>query len=207
MVMPNYNRIAWLYDNLSFIIFGKKQELAKREYLDRIPDKAKVLVVGGGTGSVLAYLSALNKQLQVDFIEPSAKMMRKAKLREATGLQVDYYQTFVQKFDKCGYQIIITNFFFDNFSQHDGLILLNHLKPKLDPKGILIFSDFINSSFFWDKIVARTMFIFFRITINLTIRSYPSYSKIFFTSGFNEFSTRYIGRSIRASVYGHSLPE
>ncbi|RLD23284.1 MAG: SAM-dependent methyltransferase, partial [Bacteroidetes bacterium] len=36
--MPNYNRIAWVYDRLAKIVFGRKQQLAKRAFLAIIPE-------------------------------------------------------------------------------------------------------------------------------------------------------------------------
>ena len=54
--MPNYNNIAWIYDWLAKVVFGRKQELASRAFLRIIPNDAKILVIGGGTGKIINYL-------------------------------------------------------------------------------------------------------------------------------------------------------
>ena len=97
--MPNYNHLAWIYDWLAKIVFGNNQEIAKQAFLTHIPDKAKVLIVGGGTGKIIDYLRDLNKQLVVDFVEPSANMMIRAKKREVSHLQINFYRRSILETD------------------------------------------------------------------------------------------------------------
>ena len=199
--MPNYNRVAWIYDRLAKIVFGEKQQLAKRVFLDQIPDKSRILVVGGGTGSILNYLRELNKELEVDFVEKSSNMLLKARKRDITSLKVNFYHHSILDLETTGYNVILTSFFFDQFTEEQAHIILQHLKPKLRPDGILIFSDFIRTNHPWDRIVTHLMFSFFRLTAKVRAQSFPSYNTLFSSLGFYTRSYKKIGRNILAVTY------
>ena len=205
--MPNYNRVAWIYDRLAKIVFGEKLQLAKKVFLDQIPDKSRILVVGGGTGRILNYLQELNKEFEVDFVEKSSNMMFNAKKRDIASLTVNFYHHSILDLDRAGYNVILTSFFFDQFTEERAHIILQHLKPKLEPDGILIFSDFIKTNHAWDRIVTRLMFCFFRLTANVKARNLPPYNTLFSSQGFSTGSYKKIGRNILAVTYSLVPPK
>jgi ubiquinone/menaquinone biosynthesis C-methylase UbiE len=204
--MPNYNHIAWIYDWLAKIVFGRKQELAMQAFLSIIPDTAKILVVGGGTGKIIDYLRILHKQLEIDFVEPSANMMCQAKKREISHLQINFYQQSILEFQTVDYDVVLTSFFFDQFTDGQAQLILQHLRPKLRSNGILIFSDFINTKHIWDKLVIRLMFYFFRLTANIKTNNFPSYNYLFSALGFCKGSSKKISRNILATTYSLVTP-
>ena len=204
--MPNYNHLAWIYDWLAKIVFGRKQELATQAYLRIISDKAKILVVGGGTGKIIDYLGNLDKQLEVDFVEQSASMIAYAKKREALHLKLNFYHQSILDFKTEDYDIILTNFFFDQFSQGQAQFILRHLKPKLRSNGRLIFSDFINTNHIWNRLVTQLMFYFFQLTTNIRTNRFPPYDLIFSRLGFYAVSSQKISRNILATTYSLVLP-
>ena len=85
-MIPKYNRVAFLYDRLAQLVFGNRLELAKKAHLDLLGTDYKVLVVGGGTGSLLKYIEEASIKCYVDFIEVSSQMMRRAGLTRSLGL-------------------------------------------------------------------------------------------------------------------------
>jgi ubiquinone/menaquinone biosynthesis C-methylase UbiE len=204
--MPNYNHIAWIYDWLAKIVYGRKQELAMQAFLSIIPDTAKILVVGGGTGKIIDYLRNLNKQLEIDFVEPSTNMMSQAKKRKLSHLQINFCQQSILDFKTVDYDVILTNFFFDQFTHDQAQIILQHLKPKLRSNGILIFSDFINTNHIWDKLVTRLMFYFFQLTANIKTNNFPPYNYLFSALGFYKGSSKKISRNILATTYSLVTP-
>ena len=204
--MPNYNHIAWIYDWLAKIVFGRKQELAMQAFLSVIPDTAKILVVGGGTGKIIDYLRKLHKQLEIDFVEPSANMMYQAKKREVSNLQINFYQQSILDIKTADYDVVLTSFFFDQFTDGQAQLILQHLKPKLRSNGILIFSDFINTNHLWDKLVTRLMFYFFQLTVNIKTNNFPPYNYIFSALGFCTGSSKKISRNILATTYSLVTP-
>ena len=204
--MANYKHIAWIYDWLAKIVFGRKQELAMKAFLDKIPDKAKILVVGGGTGKIINYLEDLSYQLEIDFVEPSANMISRAKKRQVSHLQVNFHHHSILELKTADYDVIITNFFFDQFSQGQAQLILQHLKPKLRPNGSLIFSDFVSTKYLWDRLVTRLMLYFFQITANIRVNKFPSYNSLFSELGFYENSSKKICRNIKATTYSLARP-
>lgn len=202
----NYNHIAWIYDWLAKIVFGRKQELAMQVFLSTIPDQAKVLVVGGGTGKIIDYLRELNKQLEIDFVEQSANMICYAKKRKASHLLINFYHHSILDLKTTDYDVILTNFFFDQFSHGHAQLILQHLKPKLRPNGTLIFSDFISTNHIWDILVTRLMFYFFQLTANISTNSFPPYNSIFSELGFRAVSSKNVSRNILATTYSLVSP-
>jgi ubiquinone/menaquinone biosynthesis C-methylase UbiE len=205
--MPNYNHIAWIYDWLAKVVFGGKQEQAKQVFLAKIPDKAKILVVGGGTGKIIDYLRDLNKELEVDFVEQSANMLFYARKRAVTHLKINFHQQSILDFETTDYDVIITNFFFDQFFQHQVQLILQHLKTKIKPGGLLIFSDFINTNHLWDSFVTRLMFGFFQLTARIRTNTLPPYNFIFSSQGFYVGESKKISRNILAATYSIVSPD
>lgn len=204
--MPNYNHIAWIYDWLANIVFGGKQERAKQAFLPRIPDNANILVVGGGTGKIISYLRALNKDFEVDFVELSANMIFHAKEREVSHLKINFHQQSILDYKAGDYDVVLTNFFFDQFSQGQAQLILQHIKTKLRPNGILIFSDFIRNNHIWDRFVTCIMFVFFRITAGIRTKTFPPYNLMFSSQGFYVGESIKISRNILAATYSIVLP-
>ncbi len=197
----NYKYIAWIYDWLANLVFGNKLELAKRAFISDIPEGAKILVVGGGTGSIIEYLALLNKHLHVDFVEQSKYMIGYAKKRNVASLEIAFYNQSILDLNLMGYDVVITNFFFDQFNQTEAKNILQHIRSKLNPSGVIIFSDFIHTNHRWDKFVIWFMFVFFRLTTTISANALSPFSLMFTTLGFHETSSRQIGRTIRAATY------
>lgn len=204
MLDPNYNNIAWHYDRLSNLIFGKKQELAKMKNLHLIPDKAKVLVVGGGTGTILEHLANQGKNIQVDFIDISPKMIKLAKGRKVDNLNVSYWCESIEEFELINYDVVITNFFFDQYNESKTLYLLGIIRGKLKKEGLLLFSDFQNPKDLKNKIVHRLMKLYFYLSINLGVNKYPDYLKAFSKVGFKRVSSGKIADNIINYVFTYS---
>jgi len=204
--MPDYNHIAWIYDWLAKIVYGEKQELAKQAFLAKIPDKGKILVVGGGTGKIIDYLRDLDKQLEVDFIELSTNMMSYAKKRKVSHLKINFHQHSILDLKSKDYDVVLTNFFFDQFSLLKAHLILQHIKTKLKPNGIILFSDFIVTNNTWDRIVNRIMFYFFQLTAKVRTNNFPNYNILFSSLGFNAADSKKICRNILAITYTVGLP-
>ena len=202
----NYKYLAWIYDWLAKLVFGNKLELAKQGLLSEIPLGAKILVVGGGTGSIIEYLAKLNKQLRLDFVEQSKYMLGYAQKRNAENLDIKFYNQSILDLELNGYDVVITNFFFDQFRQDEALNILRHIKLRLNASGVVIFSDFIKSSHPWDKFVVWFMFAFFRLTTAISTKTLLPFDDMFTTLGFWAKSSTKISRNIIATTYSQDPP-
>ncbi len=201
MVRPDYNRIAWCYDALARVVFGPLLERAKQALLEEVREGSKVLVVGGGTGKILACLGAKGKALSVDFVELSANMLARARRQKTTNLAVRFHQGDIRGANGAGYDVIITNFFFSQFRSAEVAELLLALKPKLVAGGVLLFSDFTAPACFSDRLTGKLMYLFFRLATGIKASSFPDYDSLFAGAGFAKLLSRPVGRNIVAAVY------
>ena len=168
-MIPNYDRVAWIYDWLAGIVFGKKIEEAKAIHLNILKPGDRLLIVGGGTGSLLNYLDQLGITLHVDFIDVSDAMLQRALKLKHKNLSVKFFQVDIKEFNNgSGYDTVFTNFFFDQFNQEDCLSYLEHIKSLCRPGALLLYADFIPPSRLKDRIVSNLMYGFFQMTINLS---------------------------------------
>jgi len=207
MITPDYNLIAQYYDFMAAVVFGNRMELAKRAHLSRIRDKSKILVVGGGTGKVIEYLADLSGSFRLDYVEPSTAMVHRAKKRGKGSMDVMFYKMPILDFKEDNYDVIITNFFFDQFSERDVKVILSHLKSKLSPEAIFIFSDLISTNNILDKLLDWVMFFIFRLIAGVKTSTYPPYKKLFTALGFSSISSIKVGRNIESITYSLSLQE
>jgi ubiquinone/menaquinone biosynthesis C-methylase UbiE len=72
---PSFDPVAPFYDSLAFIVYGNTLIRAKKAFIHCLPEKGKLLLIGGGTGNILNDVLRSRKALFIDFIEPSKKMI------------------------------------------------------------------------------------------------------------------------------------
>lgn len=201
MTAPNYNLIARYYDRLSRVVFGKRMELAKQAHLRLVKGKQKILIVGGGTGKLIEYIASIEGKVELDFVDASSKMLNRAKLREGRSGPINYYLSPILDYKGNGYDIITLNFFLDQFTDNEAETVLKHLKSKLVPGGLILFSDLKRTQDIRDRLLDKIMFFLFRLLTGAKTRDYPQYDSIFKPLGFCRTSWIAIGRNIEAAVY------
>ncbi len=118
MKLNNYDNIASWYDRLSKLVFLKSQVNAQVDQLFYVPEKSKVLIVGGGTGWILEELSKIHSDgLDVTFVEISFNMLELARKRKYGTNKVEFIHLPVEEFvSQAHYDVVHTAFLFDNFS-------------------------------------------------------------------------------------------
>lgn len=201
----DFNRVAWIYDRLGKLVFGKSINQAQTAFLKEIPNNARVLIVGGGTGWILKALDELNKPFNVVFVDLSVKMIQKAEERlPFKNLQVTFkaesYENQLGDFD-----VIITNFFLDVFSEEHLPLVIASLKFRLRNKGIWLVTDFEKDAGWWQDILISIMYIFFKLTVNLEGKRLLDYSHWLKNNDLNEISSRKFHHGmIKSSVYKFS---
>jgi ubiquinone/menaquinone biosynthesis C-methylase UbiE len=162
----DFNKIAPLYDCLARIVFFGALDRARKHFLDEIKGGQRILILGGGTGRVLDWISKLD--VQIDYVEPSSRMMAKAK-KKCAGPSISYFeQTFEQFEGKEPYEMIICNFFLDLFNEINLKSNIQRVKLLMRPNSLLIVTDFqVQKGRIWQIILSKIMHGFFRITTGL----------------------------------------
>ena len=81
------------------------------------------------------------------------------------------------------YEVVITHFFLDQFKD-DRLTALNHLLyDRLKTSGLWLFTDFElkkgQPHYWWQNILIKTMFAFFKVTTNVEADQLPEFNLFF----------------------------
>ncbi|MGF7082264.1 class I SAM-dependent methyltransferase [Mucilaginibacter sp. UYCu711] len=163
--MPsNYDNSAWFYDRLSRLIYGKALVNAQVYLLPYVPPNSSVLIVGGGTGWILEELARVHPTgLTITYVEISSKMMALSKSRNYGDNRVTYINQavedviFTEKFD-----VVITPFLFDNFKEETLQKVFGHLHHQLKTGGLWLNTDFQLTGRWWQNVLLKSMFLFFR---------------------------------------------
>jgi len=203
----NYDKLAWIYDPLSRIVFFKAQVNAQISLLPFILADSKILIVGGGTGWILESIAKIHPAgLSITYIEISKKMVELAQKRNYKCNKVLFVQQAMENYiltEK--YDVIITAFFFDNFKEEKAISVFNQLNNGLKNNGIWLFSDFIidkKNSTKWQNILLKMMYLFFKIATKIEAQDLFPMETIFKKSNYqNIFETYRYGKFIKAVTY------
>ena len=161
--MNNFDVLAPVYDALVRLVYGNTLHKANIHFLDKISSRARVLVLGGGTGKILAHL----KNNPVVYIEKSKNMLERAKKRPYKG-RVDFIcaDFFTWQSDQ-SFDVVICPFFLDVFSETNLKLVLKKINDMTVVDGKLIVTDFQNTGRYDHRILLSSMHLFFRITTQL----------------------------------------
>lgn len=165
--MQGFDKIYRFYDLLARLVFGNTLEKAKASFLSTVEEGANVLIIGGGTGATLERLDELGRNLKIDYVESSRGMTRKARERMLKNIKVVFHPLPIEDFYGTGYDIIITEFFFDLFEVEKLEKLLVHIVHKLKIGGNWIDTDFRPTNNVWNRVVLKAMLIFFKLSVHM----------------------------------------
>jgi len=203
--MPaNYDNSAWFYDQLCWLVYGKTMINAQRFLLKFISPGSKVLIAGGGTGWILEELSRLHSGgLTVTYLEIAPKMMQLSQKRN-TGLnKIVFINKAVENARlQPNFDVAITPFLFDNFTQRNFELIFAHVHAALKPGGLWLNSDFQLTGKWWQPILLKTMFLFFRLTCNIEANRLPDIQKQFDLHGYKNIARKtFYGNFIVSEIY------
>lgn len=200
----NFSSIAPVYDSLARLVFGRSLEHAQRTFLSEIGPKAKVLIVGGGTGQIIDWIPQ-GLGLQIDYVELSKGMLQRAKDRSSEGNRVDFILGDVSV-HQGSYDVIIANFFLDCFSTAQLVQVLKHLKDQLGAKGRLLVTDFYPSDRPSDRLLLKTMHCFFRIMSRLDAHALTNIHEQTKLAGFEPKGIQFFRKGlVFSAVYESSI--
>ena len=201
-MIPDYDRVASFYDPLSRLVFGKKQAEARLANIDLVRPGDRILIVGGGSGQLLKSLDDLGIDCNVDFVEVSRSMMKRARHVELENISVNYHQVDIMRFDNAlKFDVVFTNFFFDQFNEADCKAYLEHIMSLCQPEAFIAYADFIPPVRLKDRITKVLMYQFFRTTVGLGKVQLIDHKIIFQQSGLVLIKSESISSFIKAEVY------
>ncbi|MCC8410820.1 class I SAM-dependent methyltransferase [Mucilaginibacter sp. UR6-1] len=200
----NYNKTAWFYDSLARLVFGSALKNSQRHLLPLIPKNARVLIVGGGTGQTLEDLAAIqNDGLHITFVEISANMTALAQKRNADSNSVTFIVDAIEQVQLASnFDVIITGFLFDNYTDADLPVTFNHIHQSLKPGGLWLNTDFQLTGKWWQPLLLKTMYTFFRMFSPIPVSKLPDVKRVFASHGYNAIaSATFYGDFILTRAY------
>ena len=202
----NCDAIARYYELLERISFGRYLERSRFAFLGVVQSSKRAILCGGGDGRFLVRLLSMSSAVEVDFVDLSQTMVRLAErrvsalgpsFRERVAFHCGDVREFKMRPDS--YDLIVTNFFLDCFTQEELPRVVDHLATSGGQKTRWVVSDFceaeglINS--LWTRAVIRSLYAAFRLTTGLRVTRLPDYASALRRTG-------YALRSERASLGG-----
>jgi len=202
------NRFNWLarhYDSIARLIFGKAIYDSQANFLSLIPPHSRVLIIGGGSGEILALLMKLYPSCKICYVEASSEMLSMAEKRMPQ--KVISTVTFIHGTEKAipegmVFDAIITNFFLDLFPEKYVLKIGKELRDKLNRGGMWLVSDFVDGGKLWQRMLLWIMYRFFVITCNIEGTSLPSWETQLRMAGMKKKEEQlFFGEFIKSIVY------
>jgi len=199
--LNRFNWIAPYYDRITSLIFGKSIGNAQTIHLKVIPNDAKVLVLGGGSGKWMLELVRQNRTCKIWYIDASSKMIDQAKSNFKNFDQVVFIHGTENDIPTMLYDVVITHFFLDMFTNRELRNLINQLESNLKSNSIWIVSDFEESRF-WHTLFLKLMYFFFKITSSISNDNLPDWDALLLSCGYRvSQSVSLYGKFIQCRVY------
>jgi SAM-dependent methyltransferase len=181
---PNFDLIARPYRWLEYLTLGKALEECRAHFLPQLDDCRRALVLGDGDGRFLAQLLAHNPHLEVDAVDTSATMLELLRQRcEAADLDADTrlctHHSNALTFPLARrYDLVVTHFFLDCFTQADLDVLVTRVASTLTPGALWLVSDFrIPNGLIRipARVFIRSLYLAFRVLTGLRTTHLPDH--------------------------------
>lgn len=192
--MADFDRIAGLYNRLKKFIFGSQLDDASNYFLDQIPSRSKILIIGGGAGEILKNFTSSQ---QIQYLELSTAMINRAQ-KVNSSASIEFIQSDLLEWkpiDK--YDTIITSFVLDCFNENQLNLIFPKLKNALNTGGEWIQTDFYPKNRA-QNVLVKMMYIFFKLFTNLKTNR---------LSDFDAFFKKYNFIFKRKALFYHSMVE
>ncbi|MGZ3755761.1 MAG: class I SAM-dependent methyltransferase [Mucilaginibacter sp.] len=188
----NYNNAAWFYDRLSRLVYGNVLVDAQVYLLQYVPPNSKLLIVGGGTGWILDELSRIHPSgLKITYVEISEKMANLSRQRNVGNNEVIFINDAIENVALRGdFDAIITPFLFDNFTKDTLNKVFTHIKHLAKPNGLWLNTDFQLTGKWWQNVLLRTMFVFFKICCGIEASRLPDIDHLFIESNYTAIAQK-----------------
>lgn len=208
MPAHSFSRVASFYDALAQLVFGASLLRSQQAHLSLVPDGARVLFIGGGTGKLLLPLLSQTRCREVVFLEASAKMLARAQAligpkhagRVSFRLGTQENLAPEDKFD-----VILSPFFLDLFAPMLLHKITSRLHQALMPGGCWLVSDFVRlPGRGLRQALAATllgsMYLFFRLTCGISAASLPDWQQHLAGLGLKPVASAYFYHGLIKSV-------
>ncbi|KAA9356729.1 class I SAM-dependent methyltransferase [Larkinella humicola] len=174
-VDTGFDGIAPFYDALSRLVFGNSLRKAQVYWLGSVPQKADILVLGGGSGWLLSRILAVCDPRSVLYIDASPVMISLAKKEVKNDSRVIFRvgtETAIWPGD--GVDVLFTPFVLDLFTEERlQTQLLPRLLDCLHRDGYWFCCDFDQPVYGWQRLLLWAQYRFFRTLSHIEAHRLP----------------------------------
>ncbi len=205
--LNGFDSVAGYYDHLARLVFGRAMERSQTVFLADIPASCSVLVLGGGSGWWLKEFLATRPTSRILFVEPSGKMLEKARGMVCSDERVHFLHGTVESIDEENeFDVVLTFFVFDIFSDAELAGVIDRIKPLLRRDSVWLVSDFVDTKW-WHRVLLFIMYRFFGAVASLENKELPRWDQCMDQKEFVERKCKwYYHDFIRAVVYETRRP-
>jgi len=200
----NYNNSAWFYDSLAGLVYGKALVNAQVYLLKHIPANSSVLIVGGGTGWILEEITRIHPTgLTITYVEIAPNMMALSRGKNTGGNKVVFINDAIENVAlPTDFDVVVTPFLFDNFTEQTLHKVFNGISILLKKDGLWLNCDFQLTGKWWQWVLLKSMFVFFRVICGIEASRLPGIGKCFEVGGYKitEEET-FFGKFILSQAY------
>jgi ubiquinone/menaquinone biosynthesis C-methylase UbiE len=191
----SFDSIAPAYRTLETIAFGDALQRARVACLGEIGTPRRALIVGEGNGRFLCELLRRHSNIEVHCVDASQRMLDLARERIERRLPADAAHVRFLQHDitswtppEAPYDLIVTHFFLDCFSETRITDIVNRLSRAATPNATWLLADFCMPAGAFARIRAglwlAAMYRFFRFTSGIEARALDDPSPFLRTAGF-----------------------
>lgn len=184
--LKGFDLLAPVYDRFASLVYGSAIREAPLVFLKAIPSTGHVLILGGGTGWLLTELLEMHPQCNVWYVEASAKMLEQArqKLSEQQKSHVKFIHGTEDSIPReIQFHAVITAFFLDLFSPASLRRVIKKIDTSLAPKSVWLVSDFIARKVWWQRLLLKMMYAFFRWCCGIEAKQLPPWEQCMTAQG------------------------
>ena len=176
----NCDGIARWYRWLEYAGFGRALERRRGALLHQVTGVRRALVLGDGDGRGAAALLRVNSQVEVDYVELSARMLDLARARAGSD-RVMYHRAdaLTMPLKEGAYDLVVTHFFLDCFDAPEQRRLVERVRPALCEDGRWLVSEFRRPG-----LLVALLYRFFNVTTGLRTRELVDHHLAFGLQGF-----------------------
>lgn len=191
MTAGQFDTVAFLYDPLARLVFGRALERAQTRLFPHLKTGASVLILGGGTGFLLNAVLTRLRPRYVLYLEASAQMLSRAAHRtdrHPLRCCVTFRQgTQAELAPGESFDVVLLPFVLDLYTDETlRSVLLPPLLTALAPGGQLLVTDFDQPRTAPQRLILWAMYRFFRLSTGIEARRLPDWPRLLTQAGLTE---------------------
>ena len=200
----SFNNSARFYDSLSSLVYGRAIVNTQLYLLGYMQPNSKLLIVGGGSGWILDEITKLYPTgLSITYVEVAPAMMALSQRRNTGSNNVVFINDAIENVAlPPDFDAALTPFLFDNFTAETLQIVFNKIDSLLKPGALWLNCDFQLTGKWWQALLLKSMFLFFRTIDKIEASELPQIEACFNRNDYSKINERtFFGDFMVARVY------